>query len=93
MADGQAFGAPSPKGHYEPYAIDTIVDRVGTGDAFAGALILALQTAELSEPGRAVAFATAAGCLAHAIKGDFFYCSRREVELLAGGEGAGYLSR
>ncbi len=87
------FAAPLEGGAYTPYTIDTIVDRVGTGDAFAGALIFALQTPELGEPARAIAFATAAGCLAHSIKGDFFYCTRAEVEGLADGNGAGHLSR
>jgi 2-dehydro-3-deoxygluconokinase len=92
-ADGATFHAPCRNGEYMPYGIDTIIDRVGAGDAFTGALIFALQTPELSEPGRAIAFATAAGCLAHSIKGDFFYCSRAEVEALMNGDGAGQLSR
>ncbi len=92
-SDGAVFAAPCQNQHYTPYAIDTIVDRVGTGDAFAGALIYALQTPALAEPARAIAFATAAGCLAHSIKGDFFYCSRAEVEALMDGDGAGHLSR
>ena len=93
VADGAVHAAPHRDGQYTPYTIDTIVDRVGTGDAFAGALIFALQTPELSDLTRAITFATAAGCLAHSIKGDFFYCSREEVEALAGGSGAGHLSR
>jgi 2-dehydro-3-deoxygluconokinase len=92
-ADGAVFVAPREDKQYAPYAIDTIVDRVGTGDAFTGALIFALQTPELAEPDRAIAFATAAGCLAHSIKGDFFYCTRAEVEALMNGGGAGHLSR
>jgi 2-dehydro-3-deoxygluconokinase len=92
-ADEAVHAAPHLNGQYAPYIIDTIVDRVGTGDAFAGALIFALQTPELSEPARAVSFATAAGCLAHSIKGDFFYCTRGEVEALANGAGEGHLSR
>jgi len=90
--DAAAYFAPGGSA-YRPYGIDTIVDRVGTGDAFAGALIFALQTAELADPAKAIAFATAAGCLAHSIKGDFFYCTRAEVESLMNGSGAGYLSR
>src|SRR5699024_6487684 len=38
--------APMAKGKYAPYQIKAMVDRVGTGDAFAGALIYALQTPE-----------------------------------------------
>lgn len=92
-SDGAVFLAPCQGQDYVPYTIDTIVDRVGTGDAFSGALIFALQTPALADPARAIAFATAAGCLAHSIKGDFFYCSRAEVEALMEGDGAGFLSR
>ena len=92
-SDGGVFTAPNENGNYAPYAIDTIVDRVGTGDAFTGGLLFALQTPELSAPARAIAFAVAAGCLAHSIKGDFFYCSRAEVEALMQGNASGYLSR
>lgn len=92
-ADGAAFLAPQAAGAYAPYEIDTIVDRVGTGDVFTGALIYALQTPELAEPARAVAFATAAGCLAHTTAGDFFRGTRAEVEALMHGDGAGFLAR
>ena len=78
---------------YTPYEIHNIVDRVGTGDVFAGALILALQTSELAGPERALAFATAASCLAHTVSGDFFHGSRAEVEALMNGDGAGHVSR
>jgi 2-dehydro-3-deoxygluconokinase len=92
-ADGASFLAPRRAGNYEPYVIDTIVDRVGTGDAFAGALIFALENPELADPNRAIAFATAAGCLAHSMRGDFFYCTRAEVEQLMNGDSCGHLSR
>lgn len=93
VADGKVFRAPVKGGAYAPYEIDEIVDRVGTGDAFAGALLLALQTPELAAPERALAFATAAGCLAHSVPGDFFFCSRAEVEALMGGADGGHVSR
>lgn len=87
-ADGASFMAPTEMGQYKPYEITQIVDRVGTGDAFAGALIFAFQTPELSAPGAALRFAVAASCLAHSVKGDFSFCSRAEVEqLMAGGNG------
>lgn len=92
-SDGAVFAAPGDGARYRPYEITSIVDRVGTGDAFAGALIFALQTPELAEPARAIAFAVAAGCLAHSTKGDFFCCSRAETEALSHGEEAGHISR
>ncbi len=91
--DGTAFVAPRREGKYEPFEITSIVDRLGAGDAFAGALIFALQTPELAEPDTALRFAVAASCLAHSIKGDFNFCTRAEVEALMGGSNGGGLSR
>lgn len=92
-ADGTSFMAPTVKGHYKPYEIEQIVDRVGSGDAFAGALIFAFQTPELAAPETALRFAVAASCLAHSIKGDFNFCTRSEVEHLMAGSNGGAVSR
>jgi len=93
-ASGDApYFAPLREGRYTPYEIRSIVDRVGGGDAFAGALIFALSTPDLAEPSRAVAFAAAASCLAHSIHGDFNHSSRKEVEALMGGLGSGRVVR
>ncbi|HYK91313.1 MAG TPA: sugar kinase [Acidobacteriota bacterium] len=88
-----AFFAPLKNGNYEPYQIRSIVDRVGAGDSFAGALIFALRTPELSPIETAVAFAAAASCLAHSISGDYNYISRNEVESLMRGSGSGRVIR
>lgn len=90
----QAYFAPmDAQERYQPYQIKNIVDRVGGGDAFAGALIFALASPELSQPQRAVDFAVAASCLKHSIKGDFNYSTRCEVEALAGGSASGRVVR
>jgi 2-dehydro-3-deoxygluconokinase len=89
----QAFFAPVRNGQYNPYQIRNIVDRVGGGDAFGAGLIFALQTPELSAPEKAVAFATAASCLAQSISGDFNYNSREEVEALMKGSLSGRVVR
>ncbi len=89
----ETFFAPLKDGIYEPYRISNIVDRVGAGDAFAGALIFALTTPELSSPPTALAFASAASCLAHSIVGDFNYITRAEVEALIKGSGSGRVIR
>lgn len=89
----KAFFAPMRDGRYEPYAIRNIVDRVGAGDSFSGALIFALTMPELSAPETAVAFAAAASCLAHTIVGDFNYTTRSEVEALMKGSGSGRVVR
>lgn len=68
-----------------------IVDRVGAGDAFSGALIYALLTSMDSQ--QAVEFAAAASCLKHSIPGDFNHVSKQEVYALMGGIGAGRIER
>ena len=92
-ADRATFVAPTHAGAYAPYDITPIVDRLGAGDAFAGALIFALQTKELAEPETALRFAVASSCLAHSIKGDFNFSTRAEVEALMNGHGGGGVSR
>ncbi len=68
-----------------------IVDRVGGGDSFCGALIYALL-ADYT-PQQAVDFAVAASCLKHTIPGDFNHVTLAEVEALAGGDGSGRVQR
>lgn len=80
-------------GQYTPYEIHDIVDRVGAGDSFAGALIFALNTPELASPATALAYAVAASCLKHSIKGDFNYSDRAEIESLMRGSGSGRVQR
>ena len=80
-------------GEYRSYEIRGIVDRVGAGDSFAGALIFALTTPDLSEPSVALNYATAASCLKHSIKGDFSYVTREEIEELMHGTGSGRYKR
>ncbi len=90
----QAHYAPlDADGEYSPHEIKNIVDRVGGGDSFAGGLIFALTTSELSEPSTAVRYAVAASCLKHSIKGDFNYSTRAEVEALMGGSASGRVVR
>ena len=68
-----------------------IVDRVGGGDAFAGALIYALlNKMSLQE---AAEFGAAASCLKQTIPGDFNHVSLAEVEALAKGERSGRVKR
>lgn len=69
----------------------TVVDRVGTGDAFTSALIFSLLRG--GEPADALDFAVAAGVLAHTIPGDFPLFSLAEVEALAGGADGGRVQR
>lgn len=89
-----AHFAPNDKeGQYQPYEIRNMVDRVGGGDSFAAGLIFALSSGEFPEARDAIAFAAAASCLAHSIKGDFNYNDRSEIETLMGGNASGRVVR
>ncbi|HEY3899044.1 MAG TPA: sugar kinase [Chthoniobacter sp.] len=68
-----------------------VVDRVGAGDSFSGALIFALLRGD--PPQRAIDFAVAASTLKHTIPGDYNVVSLAEVEALAGGAGGGRVQR
>ena len=73
------------------YDILDIVDRVGGGDSFAGALIYGLLSG--MPPVEALDFAIAASCLKHSIPGDFNRVTVAEVRKLAGGDASGRVSR
>ncbi len=60
-----------------------IVDRIGSGDAFAAGLIYSM--AEKKPLLEAVEFATASAVLAHSVEGDFPLASKDEIENLANG--------
>jgi 2-dehydro-3-deoxygluconokinase len=68
-----------------------IVDRVGSGDAFAAGLIHALLE---GRPDRdALEFGVAAAVLKHSLKGDFNLVSAAEVDRAAAGGTAGRIQR
>ena len=80
VASDQCHLAPvSSEGHYQPYQVHDIVDRVGAGDSFAAGLLHALQSEDFAEPARAIQFAVAASCLKHSIKGDFNFVSEQNL--------------
>lgn len=68
-----------------------IVDRLGAGDSFSGALLFALRRGDA--PAVAVEFAVAASCLKHTIYGDYNRVTLEEVEALAAGAGGGRMRR
>lgn len=76
--------------HSRHYDIQ-IIDRVGGGDAFAGALIFALLSKKNTKD--ALEFAVAASCLKQTIPGDFNLVNAEEVENLVKGSGAGRVER
>lgn len=68
-----------------------IVDRVGGGDSFGGALIYALSSQYSDQ--EAIDFAVAASCLKHTIEFDFNQVSVSEVRALMSGSGSGRVQR
>ncbi|HKZ54431.1 MAG TPA: sugar kinase [Anaerolineales bacterium] len=74
------------------YDITPIVDRVGGGDSFTGALIYGLL-GHPDDPRRALEFALAASALKHTVMNDFNLVSVAEVESLMKGDTSGRVSR
>ena len=68
-----------------------LVDRVGGGDSFAGALIYALHSGFI--PQKAIEFAAAASCLKQTIEYDFNISSLEDVTTLMNGNGSGRVQR
>ncbi len=74
------------------FRITPILDRVGSGDAFAGAAISRL----VHHPGEyqeALDFAVGASCLKHSVQGDFNRVTASEVNRLSAGDATGRILR
>ena len=84
---GSAFPAMLESQRYDI----RIVDRIGSGDAFAAGLIYGTATGQ--PPMDALRFAVAAGALKHTIPGDFNRVSVEEVAGLAAGDASGRVQR
>ncbi len=80
---GQAYFSKEYKIH--------IVDRVGGGDSFGGALIHSM--AKKRSPQETIEFAVAASCLKHTIEQDFNLVSEKEVLALMQGNASGRVQR
>ncbi len=74
------------------YDITDIVDRVGSGDSFMGALIYGLLSFD-NDDQKALDFAVAASALKHTIKGDYNQVSVEEVLNLMNGDSSGRIKR
>ena len=86
------YQAPLQNGHYQPYEIRSIVDRVGGGDAFDAGLLYGLTHADFTLQS-ALEFATAASCLSHSVVGDCNFASREEIQDLMHGARSGRVVR
>ena len=74
------------------YQITHIVDRVGGGDSFMGALIYGLIHYPEDDQ-KALDYAVAASCLKHTIKGDANLVTIPEIEKLMSGDASGRVAR
>ncbi len=89
---GALYEAATDTLHTAPaYTITQIIDRLGAGDAFTAGLVFSFL--QNSTATTAISFATAAGCLAHSIEGDYNYSTRTEIEAIMHGDGGGRVSR
>tara|TARA_B110000263_G_C15271802_1_gene493861 strand:- start:165 stop:1244 length:1080 start_codon:yes stop_codon:yes gene_type:complete len=88
-----SYLAPSNAAGYSPYEIDSIVDRVGAGDALAGALLYGMCNLDTFDYEQVAEFASAAGCLSHSISGDFNFINKKEIESLLTGNSLGGVVR
>jgi 2-dehydro-3-deoxygluconokinase len=71
--------------------VDHIVDRIGSGDAFAAGFIYALLSGE--DDKTKIEWAAAASVLKHSLEGDFMLGSMDEVRAVASGESGGRVKR
>lgn len=87
---GMIYDATGIANYSTHYDID-IVDRVGGGDSFTGAMIYGLITGKDDKD--AIEFAVAASCLKHSIEGDFNRVTLKDVENLIKNGGNGRVQR
>ncbi len=84
----QTQGRALVNGHYFETGlleVNPVVDRIGTGDAFAAGLIYGLLN---FDDEKALHFANAACAIKHTILGDINYCSAEDIlEVMAGNSG------
>jgi 2-dehydro-3-deoxygluconokinase len=89
---GALYEAATGTLHTAPvYTITQVIDRLGAGDAFTAGLVFSFL--QHSTAPSSIAFATAAGCPAHSIAGDYNYSTQAEIEAVVHRDGGGRVSR
>lgn len=88
---GMIYNAATGTANYSTHYDIDIVDRVGGGDSFTGAMIYSLITGKDNKS--AIEFAVAASCLKHSIEGDFNRVTASDVENLIKNGGNGRVQR
>jgi len=89
----QTQGRALVNGNYfetELLEVNPVVDRIGTGDAFAAGLIYGLLN---FDDEKALKFANAACAIKHTILGDINYCSAEDIEEVMNGNSGGRIKR
>ena len=76
---GAHIGRRSSIVHEAPCTINPIVDRIGSGDAFAAAVLYGLS--QEWPDARIVRFALRACVMKHTIRGDYSYLGAHEIEV------------
>lgn len=87
---GMIYDASGIANYSKHYDID-IIDRVGGGDSFTGAMIYSLITGK--DDKKAIEFAVAASCLKQSIEGDFNRFTVSDVESMIENGGNGRVQR
>lgn len=88
---GMLYDATEGKAYYSRHYEIDIVDRVGGGDSFTGALIYSLISGKDNQD--VIEFAVAASCLKHSIEGDYNRVTIADVETLVRDGGNGRVQR
>lgn len=70
--------------------VNPVIDRIGTGDAFAAGLIYGLMN---FDDDKALKFANAACAIKHTIPGDINYCSAEDILEVMNGSSGGRIKR
>lgn len=89
----QTQGRALVQDHYyetELLEVNPVIDRIGTGDAFAAGLIYGLMN---FDDEKALKFANAACAIKHTIPGDINYCSAEDILEVMNGSSGGRIKR
>jgi 2-dehydro-3-deoxygluconokinase len=87
----QFFFSPNRENRFKPYRIDPVVDRIGSGDAFAAGFVCGMH--QYDDPQRALDCAVASSVLKHGYRGDTGYTGIEDIESLIQGSRFGRIRR
>ncbi len=74
------------------YDVDSIVDRVGTGDALAAGVVYCLMK-DIKDYENAIEFGVASSAFKHTVNGDYSIASRDDIEQIMKSGGKGSINR